>query len=110
MKTWTEHLIYFYKNLTPPKRLPNDILWLYPQQDKTVLQVAERFCYRFFNDTRQRKLMLGINPGRFGAGVTGVNFTAARLWTKRQKKHIDSNGRLNYSWVGKSYYLVMTRW
>ncbi|HWJ92883.1 MAG TPA: uracil-DNA glycosylase family protein, partial [Flavisolibacter sp.] len=29
-----------------------------------------------------RRIFLGINPGRFGAGVTGVNFTASRQLTE----------------------------
>ena len=30
------------------------------------------------DDQKERTLLIGINPGRFGAGVTGVNFTAPR--------------------------------
>ena len=30
---------------------------------------------KFFNDERPRQLMLGINPGRLGAGSTGLCFT-----------------------------------
>ncbi len=33
------------------------------------------FYNHFYNDPRQRTFILGINPGRFGAGVTGVPFT-----------------------------------
>jgi hypothetical protein len=82
MKTWAENLIGFYRNLKPPKKLPNDILWLYPQKDEAVMQVVERFCNKFFNDTNERRLFLGINPGRFGAGITGVNFTASKQLTE----------------------------
>ena len=42
------------------------------------MRIVKRFLQKYFNDTRQRKLILGINPGRFGAGITGVNFTAPK--------------------------------
>lgn len=76
--TWAQHLISFYKNLEPPKNLPNAIEWLYPQQQPEVIEVVEAFYNKFYSDQNQRTLLIGINPGRFGAGVTGVNFTAPR--------------------------------
>ena len=82
MKTWAEHLYAFYTSLQPVQKLPNNILWLYPQQSEEVLTVVKRFLDKYFNDTRKRQLFLGINPGRFGAGVTGVNFTAAKQLTE----------------------------
>ena len=33
------------------------------------------FTKNIYNDYRTRHLILGINPGRFGAGVTGIPFT-----------------------------------
>ena len=45
------------------------------------MDVVKRFLQKYFKDCNVRTLMLGINPGRFGAGVTGVNFTAARQLT-----------------------------
>jgi hypothetical protein len=78
MKTWAEHLISFYRNLEPPKNLPDDIEWLYPQKDPAVMQTVEAFLKKYYNDHNTRRLLLGINPGRFGAGVTGINFTATK--------------------------------
>ena len=37
--------------------------------------IVESFYTRFFSDTSPRIFILGINPGRFGAGVTGISFT-----------------------------------
>jgi len=81
MKTCAEHLFEFYSSLKPKQQLPNNIQWLYPQQGEEVMKVVKFFLQKYFNDTRKRKLILGINPGRFGAGITGVNFTAARQLT-----------------------------
>ncbi len=82
MKTWAEHLYEFYASLRPSQQLPNQFQWLYPQKSEEVLFVVKRFLDNYFNDTNQRRLILGINPGRFGAGITGVNFTAARQLTE----------------------------
>ena len=76
--TWAQQLFRFYKDLKPPEHLPNDVAWLYPQKDPEVLALVQQFFNKFYNDTEPRSLMLGINPGRFGAGVTGVNFTAPK--------------------------------
>jgi hypothetical protein len=82
MHTWAQHLIHFYGNLQPPQKLPAGITWLHPQQSGEVAELAARFFQKFFNDAAPRTLLLGINPGRFGAGVTGVNFTAAKQLTQ----------------------------
>jgi hypothetical protein len=71
-------LLQFYQQLQPPVKLPQGVEVLYPQQNAAVLSIVEKFLVTFYNDSRSRRLMLGINPGRFGAGVTGVNFTAPR--------------------------------
>ena len=76
--TWAEHLISFYRQLEPPGALPNDITWLHPQHQPGVMPVVETFYTKYFNDNKERSLIMGINPGRFGAGITGVNFTAPR--------------------------------
>jgi len=78
MKTWADHLLSFYCHLNPPKNLPKDIVWLYPQKDDAVIKIVDEFLKKYYSDQNQRKILLGINPGRFGAGVTGVNFTAPK--------------------------------
>ena len=37
--------------------------------------MEEQFYKKYYDDYRPRRLILGINPGRFGAGVTGIPFT-----------------------------------
>jgi hypothetical protein len=82
MNTWAEHLIRFYSNLQPPQHLPQGITWLHPQQSGEVVELSTRFFQKYYNDAAPRRLLLGINPGRFGAGVTGVNFTAPKQLTQ----------------------------
>ena len=74
----SEKLIHFYQSLKPPKNLPKGIETLFPQKDPQVIELIKKFFEKYFNDTKPRRLMLGINPGRYGAGITGVNFTAPR--------------------------------
>ena len=72
-----EGIINFYRSLEPPP-LPKGIEILFPQKNKEVMKVVETFFYKFYNDTNPRHLIFGINPGRFGAGTTGINFTAPK--------------------------------
>ena len=71
-------LLQFYKQLQPPAKLPRGVQILYPQQNTEVMKLVEQFLLKFYNDNNSRRLMLGINPGRFGAGLTGINFTGPR--------------------------------
>lgn len=73
-----EKLIKFYQSLRPPGKLPGNINILYPQKDPEVMRVVKLFFKKFYHDDHPRRIMLGINPGRFGAGITGINFTAPR--------------------------------
>ena len=40
-----------------------------------VKQACISFYNKFYNDNNKRHLLIGINPGRFGGGVTGIPFT-----------------------------------
>jgi len=75
---FSQKLIKYYTQLKPPANLPKGIEVLFPQQDKQVIEIVEKFFKKYFNDNHSRSLMLGINPGRYGAGITGVNFTAPK--------------------------------
>lgn len=46
-----------------------------PYADECVRGYVRAFLDAYFADNRKRLLVFGINPGRFGAGVTGVSFT-----------------------------------
>lgn len=56
--------------------VPEGVLWLNPlQENPETKKVFDAFLKKFYADTRPRLLILGINPGRFGAGLTNVAFT-----------------------------------
>jgi hypothetical protein len=79
---FAEKVISFFKNLEFAGSLPSGIGILNPFRDNPeIIPVITQFYQKFYSDDRPRHLILGINPGRFGAGVTGIPFTD----TKRLK-------------------------
>jgi hypothetical protein len=73
--TFGERVISFFHSLQIPKNLPSNIEGVYPYARADVMHTVEDFYHTFFNDNNQRVIVLGINPGRFGSGMTGVPFT-----------------------------------
>jgi len=78
MQSLADKLISFYQSIKPPRNLPAGIDVLFPQKEKQVKELVKSFFTKYFNDGHPRHLMLGINPGRYGAGITGINFTAPK--------------------------------
>jgi len=89
MKPIAQQLIQFYQQLIPPP-VPKGFHVMHPQPNEQVMEVVKKFFEKFYNDNKQRRLMLGINPGRFGAGITGINFTAP--------KQLKENCGINHPW------------
>lgn len=73
--TWARQILSFYQSLNFPTSLPKGIEVMNPFQDSSTMEVCEKFYHKFYNDTQPRKIILGINPGRFGGGTTGIPFT-----------------------------------
>lgn len=65
----------FYRSLKPPEGLPEDVVVMNPYKDDKALEVTRQFYQKYYNDTQERIILFGINPGRFGGGITGVPFT-----------------------------------
>jgi uracil DNA glycosylase superfamily protein len=72
-----EKLFEFHRHLSyNGDALPEGVSVMNPFTNGSIaLDVAKKFFQKYFNDHHKRHLILGINPGRFGAGVTGVPFT-----------------------------------
>ena len=74
--TFADRIITFTRNLYPPDiALPPGFEWLFPYNNPETMQALTTFYQRFYMDNQARTFLFGINPGRFGAGVTGVPFT-----------------------------------
>ncbi|HJW30395.1 MAG TPA: uracil-DNA glycosylase family protein [Saprospiraceae bacterium] len=70
-----DKVLRYHFGLKTGIRLPDGIEWLYPYDDPETRRCMEIFYRKYYGDERSRTFILGINPGRFGAGLTGVPFT-----------------------------------
>ena len=94
--TFADKVINFNKHLeyTGPA-LPANIRIMNPFIEETnALRISSEFYNKYYSDNNKRHLILGINPGRFGSGLTGVPFTDP----KRLKSEcgIDYNGKITH--------------
>jgi hypothetical protein len=77
--TFADKVIQFNKQLDFTGSLPAGIRIMNPfKENPEVVILMEQFYKKFYNDNDNRNLILGINPGRFGAGVTGIPFTDSK--------------------------------
>ena len=73
--TFSDHATQYYHGLDVPGNLPAGVSAMNPYADPAVRDIVHQFYSKFYNDNQPRVYILGINPGRFGAGVTGLSFT-----------------------------------
>src|ERR1700710_751533 len=91
----SEKILDFLFNLqllTPP---PEGINVLFPFADEVTKQACTTFYQKFYHDNQPRYCIIGINPGRFGGGITGIPFTdpirlekecgIANNWARKQE-------------------------
>ena len=75
--TFAEKVIHFNDQLhySGPE-LPRGIRIMNPYRESAEAnRISSEFYSKYYGDSNSRYLILGINPGRFGAGLTGVPFT-----------------------------------
>lgn len=90
MKTFADKIIEFNQSLDFKGKLPEGIRIMNPfKENDETMSVSSAFYKKYYDDHKQRHLILGINPGRFGAGVTGIPFT--------DTKHLKKDCGLAYS-------------
>ena len=79
MRTFADRIIAFNKSVNFTGILPEGIRIMNPfKEDAKVLPLASAFYKKYYDDNNKRLLILGINPGRFGGGVTGIPFTDSK--------------------------------
>jgi hypothetical protein len=71
---FAEALIESYRNLPVPQ-VPPGITILNPYQNTKALEWVKAYYCRFYTGSQARIFIFGINPGRLGAGLTGIPFT-----------------------------------
>ena len=74
--TFGERVVEFNSNLKYTGKLPTGFQVMNPFLDNPeTLVVMQEFYEKFYSDNDRRRFIIGINPSRHGAGVTGVPFT-----------------------------------
>jgi hypothetical protein len=73
--TLADQILSFQKKLRLNIKLPKGILAMNPYQDEIAFSICEKFYQKFYADESPRTIILGINPGRHGGGITGIPFT-----------------------------------
>lgn len=70
-----QRILTFNESLQIPSTLPSGVQVLNPFDSDIVKNLCEKFYSRYYHDNQPRHLILGINPGRLGGGLTGIPFT-----------------------------------
>jgi len=75
--TFADKVIRFNKQLAyTGDALPPGIRIMNPFKEfEQTIHIADTFYHKYYNDNEPRHIILGINPGRFGGGLTGIPFT-----------------------------------
>jgi hypothetical protein len=69
-------VIRFNENLSLDADLPESIDVMNPfRENEFASKISAEFYRKYYSDSQMRTFLIGINPGRLGAGVTGVPFT-----------------------------------
>jgi len=72
-------IIDFYFNMDRNWKLPQSFELIDPFSEEEARTVFSAFYKKYFADNKPRRFVLGINPGRHGAGITGVPFTDPKI-------------------------------
>lgn len=73
--TLADKILLFQQSLKIEAPIPRGVEVLNPYQQPEALELCTRFYSKYYNDSESRSLIIGINPGRFGGGLTGIPFT-----------------------------------
>jgi hypothetical protein len=77
--TIAEKVIQFYTSMDRNWKIAKGFDLIDPFNDQETVKIFSAFYEKYFDDTKRRHFILGINPGRHGAGVTGVPFTDPKI-------------------------------
>ena len=65
----------YFCNLKAPAIKSSGVEVINPYETDDVKEIVKKFYSKFYNDQNERLFIIGINPGRFGGGLTGIAFT-----------------------------------
>lgn len=76
ISSFADKVIAFNRQLHYTGKLPGGFQVMNPYLDNPeTLDVMQQFYQKYYSDSDQRRFIIGINPSRHGAGITGVPFT-----------------------------------
>jgi Domain of unknown function (DUF4918) len=67
--------IKYFCNLKTPHIKSSGVGVINPYDKDDVKEIIKKFYTKYYDDDNERLFIVGINPGRFGGGLTGVAFT-----------------------------------
>jgi hypothetical protein len=73
--TFSQNILHFISTLTFDVPLSPGIDVMHPFENPATIDLCKTFYERYYHDGNKRWMIIGINPGRFGGGVTGIPFT-----------------------------------
>ena len=71
----SNQILAFLSQLQLTIKLPKGVSAMNPYRIPAAWKLCEQFYKKYYSDNERRALILGINPGRFGGGITGIPFT-----------------------------------
>lgn len=76
MPTFAEQVLDFYARFHLNVPLPENLAVMSPfREHEAARRATQAFFHRYYQDRKKRYMLIGINPGRFGSGYTGIPFT-----------------------------------
>ncbi len=72
--SFAKEVIHFFNNIESPV-IPENFEVMNPYKTEEVKTIVQDFYTKYYEDNDDRRLIFGINPGRFGSGITGIAFT-----------------------------------
>ncbi len=95
--TFGERVITYFNSLNKSQKLPGGVKIINPYNSQKVKSIVREFFCKFYNDNNERLFVIGINPGRFGGGLTGISFTDPVALRERCKIENDLGTRKELS-------------
>jgi len=73
--SFADKAISFFNRLQLRTAFPKGVELMNPYRSYEVKAIVQKFFMQYYDDNQKRTGLFGINPGRFGAGITGIAFT-----------------------------------
>ena len=75
--SFAKQILDFYFSLPKDTAIPNGVSTIYPFDNAETKRVMQTFFDKYYDDSKPRTYLIGINPGRLGSGITGIGFADA---------------------------------